>query len=382
MKDIFLLNNAIISPLGFTTSENLMALREERSGLEFQESTRFNAGGYYAGIIKDLKLKEAFAEIGNPSSYTKLEQMMILCVHQVLKNTPHLDVSTMGLIISTTKGNIDILSGNSKFPEDRIYLSKLGKVVAGFFGFPEPIVLSNACISGGLALVVAKRLINTGRFSQAIVVGGDLVSEFVVSGFQSFMALSENICRPFSIARNGINLGEAAAAVLVSGTPENEDENIALAGEGSANDANHISGPSRTGEGLFRSIDLAIKTAGINVADIGFLSAHGTGTIYNDEMEAIAFHRSGLENTPLNSLKAYYGHTLGAAALLESIITCQTLLKGELFTSLNYDESGVSKPLNIIREYRKTEMRYALKTASGFGGCNIALIFKKKRNGI
>src|SRR5690606_29498557 len=158
--------------------------------------------------------------------------------------------------ISTTKGNIDILQKNSGFPEERVYLSNLGNIIAGFFGFPQPIVVSNACISGGLALVVAKRMINSGRFSRAVVVGGDLVSEFVVSGFQSFMALSEGICRPFSKDRDGINLGEAAVAILVSDSPGKRRENITLAGEGSANDANHISGPSRTGEGLYQSIGL------------------------------------------------------------------------------------------------------------------------------
>jgi 3-oxoacyl-[acyl-carrier-protein] synthase I len=381
MKEIFLIDDAIISPLGFSTGENLEALREERSGLRFQENLRFKTGGYYAGKIDDRKLKTAFSEIGDVSSFTKLEKMMILAIHQILGNNPDIDVSTTGLIISTTKGNIDILKGNSEFPGDRVYLSNLAKIIAGFFGFPQPIVVSNACISGGLAMVVAKRMINAGRFSQAVVVGGDLVSDFVVSGFQSFMALSESTCRPFSKNRDGINLGEAAAAILVSISPGKGKKNITLAGEGSANDANHISGPSRTGEGLFKSIDLALRSAGLESEDIGYISAHGTGTLYNDEMEAIAIHRAGLEKIPLNSLKAYYGHTLGAAALLESIITVHSLMNDELYRSLNYQEHGISKPLNIITCHQDSEINYAMKISSGFGGCNLALIFKKSGYG-
>lgn len=382
MKDIFLIDDAIISPLGFTTSENLKSLREEQSGLHFQASSRFTSGGFYAGVIDDQNLREAFSKIGEPVSYTKLEQMMILSIHQVLQNNEDLDISTTGLIISTTKGNIDILQGNTEFPKDRIYLSKLAEVIAGFFGFQKPVVVSNACISGGLALVVAKRLINSGRFTHAIVVGGDRVSEFVLSGFQSFMALSVKTCRPFSGNRNGINLGEAAAAVLVSDAPGNPSDQISLIGEGSANDANHISGPSRTGEGLLRSIELALRTAGIAAQEIGYISAHGTGTVYNDEMETAAFHRAGLDQVPLNSLKAYYGHTLGASALLESIITSHSLLNSELFKSLNYEGPELSKHLNIIKEYGTNKMKYAMKTASGFGGCNIAMIFKKAGYGI
>lgn len=382
MKEIFLHDDAIISPLGFTTSENLKALREESSGLRFQKSPKFTSGGFYAGVIDDQKINDAFSELANPALFTRLEQMLILAISRILQNNEKIDIPTTGLVISTTKGNIEILQGNTGFPEDRKYLSKLATTVADFFGFNDPIVISNACISGGLALVVAKRLINSGRFKQAIVVGGDVVSDFVVSGFRSFMALSDGICKPFSHNRNGINLGEAAAAIYVSDTSNDLGEHISLAGEGTANDANHISGPSRTGEGLYRSIERALKTAGIAAEDLGYISAHGTGTLYNDEMEAIAFHRSGLELVPVNSFKAFYGHTLGASALLESIITSRSLLNNEVFKSLHYEGPGVSKPLNIIEEYGKKEMKYAMKTASGFGGCNIAMIFKKAGYGI
>lgn len=381
MKEIFLLDDSIISPLGFSASENLTALRKEQSGLSFQKNSKFQAGGFYAGLIDDHQLLEAFSEIGEPDSYTKLEKMLILSVNKVIQQNPDLEIAKTGLIISTTKGNIDILEGNSTFPDNRIYLSNLAKVVAEFFGFPEPIVISNACISGGLALVVAKRLILSGRFSQVIVAGGDIVSDFVVSGFQSFMALSENMCKPFSRDRNGINLGEASAAILVSNTPGKGKDRIILAGETSANDANHISGPSRTGEGLFLSIKGALKSGGITPEAVDYISAHGTGTKYNDEMEAIAFHRTGLNKVPVNSYKAYYGHTLGAAALLESIITIHSMINGELFKSLNYERNGLTKPLNIIKGYQKYKMKYAMKTASGFGGCNIAMIFKRVENG-
>lgn len=382
MKEIFLHDDCIISPLGFSTRENLVALRKECSGLRFHQDPGFRMGGFYAGIIENKKIEETFFVIGDPSSYTKLEQMMILAVHQVLQNNPEIDPAETGLIISTTKGNIEILRDNSDFPENRLNLSEMARVVAGFFGFPEPIVVSNACISGALALVVAKRFINSGRFSQAVVVGGDLISEFVVSGFRSFMALSDTTCRPFSKNRDGINLGEAAVAILVSDRPGNGNKNIVLAGEGSANDANHISGPSRTGEGLYRSIAGAFKSSSVEPKEVGYISAHGTGTLFNDEMESQAFHRAGLEEAHINSFKAYYGHTLGASALLESILTIHSLKEGHLFKSLNYDENGLSRPLNIVTDYREKKMESAMKTASGFGGCNIALIFKKSENGL
>ena len=378
MKKVYLLEDAIISPLGFSTEENLAAIKNERSGLIFHKNNRFPSGGFIAGIIENELLTEAFLKIGKPEKFTKLEQMMLLAVSRVLEKNPDLNLSKTAPIISTTKGNIDLLT-KSPFPENRVCLSELGNVIKDFFGFQlEPIVISNACISGGLALAVAKRFIAAGKFDQAIVVGGDLVSEFVLSGFHSFQAMSTEPCRPFSKNRKGISLGEAAVAVLL-GSKKPEDPNvISLIGEASANDANHISGPSRTGEGLYKSIQNALKEAQISAKEIDYLSAHGTATAYNDEMEAVAFNRSGLGNVPMNSFKGYYGHTLGASALLESILTKYSLLNNELYASLNFDEIGVSKPLNVIEVFEKKELRFAMKTASGFGGCNLALVFKKE----
>lgn len=378
---MYLLDDAIISPLGFSTSQNLESIRNNKSALKFHSNNRFSSGGFYAGIINQEKLDLNFSEIGRDEEYTNLEKMMLLAVYRVLEKNPQLDLTNTALIVSTTKGNIDLLKNNSKFPENRILLSELGKVIRNFFKFTkDPIVVSNACVSGALALAIARRLMNAGKFKQAIIVGGDLVSDFVVSGFQSFQALSENPCRPFSKTRDGINLGEAAAAILVSSEKKSEKHNIILAGAASANDANHISGPSRTGEGLYKSIQQALKEAGISSEEIQYVSTHGTATIFNDEMEAIAFHRAGLQKVPMNSYKGYYGHTLGASALIESVLTKHSLVNQELFKSANFDEHGTSKPLNIIKAHQKTDIKFAMKTASGFGGCNLALVLKLEGN--
>ena len=379
MKKLYLLEDAIISPMGFSTQENIKAIQEERSGLSLQHKPKITNAAFYAAIIDESQLNSAFASIGDIKEYTKLEKMMLLAVQQVLAKNPDLDLTTTVLIITTTKGNINLLKDPGIFSESRIKLSELAKTIGQFFGFTQDaIIISNACISGGLGLAVAKRLGSTEKIKNAIVLGGDLVSDFVVSGFNSFQALSSKPCKPFSKDRDGISLGEAAAAMLVSTVEPKTSENIALIGDATANDANHISGPSRTGEGLYQSIQKALKEASISASDIDFLSAHGTATIYNDEMESQAFHRSALQDTPLHSLKAYYGHSLGASALIESIVTKHAMLKNELYGSKNFGELGVSWPLNVVKEYRKKEIKYALKTASGFGGCNLALVFKKE----
>ena len=377
MSRNFLLNDTIISPLGFNTEENLRAIRNSESALKFHDNSRFFEQGYFAGIIEEDLINKEFEKIGKNSKHTRLEKMLILAIHQVIESSNSVNFEKTGLIISTTKGNIDQLEKDN-FPKDRVYLWQMAQVISDFFGFKsKPIIVSNACISGALAIRTANDLIEAGKFSNAIVAGGDLVSEFVLSGFQSFQAISEEPCRPFSKDRKGVSLGEAAAAVLVGPDNTMGKENIQYVDVVTANDANHISGPSRTGEGLYQSISRLLKRNKITPDEIGYLSAHGTATIYNDEMESIAFNRAGLENTPLNSLKAYYGHTLGTSALIESIICKHSLLNNELFASHNFTELGVSQELNIIRENENRNLELAMNTASGFGGCNLSMLLKK-----
>ena len=378
MSRNYLLNDSIISPLGFGTDENLRAIRNSESAIKFHDNSRFFENGYYAGLIETELIDEKFSVLGDPSAYTKLEKLLILAINQVIKQSSLKDLTATGLIISTTKGNIDLL-GKNKFPSDRIYLWKMANVVADFFDFQEkPIVVSNACISGALAIKTANDFISVDKFKNVIVAGGDLVSEFVLSGFNSFQAISPLPCRPFSNDRQGVSLGEAAAALLIGPANSGTKEKVEYIDTYTCNDANHISGPSRTGEGLYQSIFRLLKNNNIDSSEIDYLSAHGTATVYNDEMESIAFYRAGLESIPVNSFKGYYGHSLATSALIESILTKHSLLNNELIASHNFTESGVSKKLNIIRKTENKDLGLALKTASGFGGCNLAMLLKKE----
>jgi 3-oxoacyl-[acyl-carrier-protein] synthase-1 len=283
------------------------------------------------------------------------------------------------LILSTTKGNIGFLeAGQPGHP--RVALHSAATFLADRLGFKHHFMVSNACVSGVMSLIVAKRMLETARYDHALVAGGDVLTRFVTSGFQSLLALSPELCRPFDADRKGINLGEAAASILLTtrpgdfaGTPA-----IRILGGGLSNDANHISGPSRTGEELGYAIQDALEESGIGKDGIDFISAHGTATRYNDEMEANAFARLGLEGIPTNSLKAYFGHTLGAAGLVETAMSCESLLQGELIATLGFETLGVSQPINIIRETVPKVMNTCLKTASGFGGCNAAIILRRE----
>lgn len=374
-KEVYITDYNCVTPLGFDVSSNWNALLEGKSGVALHKIIE-NQESFYASMIDSEKLTEEFNKNFDYQDFTRLEKMFLLSLKPLIERHPISDETAF--ILSTTKGNISLLKNQTTLPEG-VFLSRLAQKIADFFGFKtKPIVVSNACVSGVMAIAVAKNMIQAGKYKDAFVIAGDEISEFVISGFNSFQAIGTEICKPYDKNRDGINIGEATAAVYITSKPnQNEKFSFKVLGDSAINDANHISGPSRTGDGLFASIKNAMTEAQVSAEQIDFISAHGTATIYNDEMEAIAFNRMELQHVPLNSLKAYYGHCLGASGLLESIISMESSLKNRLIPSKNFKETGTSQPLNIIKENQPAEIKYILKTASGFGGCNAAIVLEK-----
>ncbi|MEP7165072.1 MAG: beta-ketoacyl synthase N-terminal-like domain-containing protein [Ferruginibacter sp.] len=378
MKDVYISSDNILSPIGSTAAENFEQLSKLVSGIKKHENNPMSEQAFYASLFDDA---ETFMADKDDKSYTKFEKLLIASVSDALL---HSQVSAADkrtiLIISSTKGNISLLETGKADPflKKRIALHHSAKMVAEHFGFAnKPVVISNACISGLLAMITGMRLIRSGQYEHAVIAGADTISKFVLSGFQSFQAISPEPCKPFDEARKGINLGEAAATIILSSNKAFSNGMRIVSGSVS-NDANHISGPSRTGEELYQAIQKAMEDAGLSSKDIDLISAHGTATVYNDEMEAKAITLAGLETVPVNSLKGYYGHTLGAAGLIESIISIHSLKANLVLPTLGFKQMGVSMPLNISNTLQKIELKHCLKTASGFGGCNAAIIMSKQ----
>lgn len=375
-KEIYITDYNCVTPLGFDVSSNWNALLVGKSGVALHKIIE-NQEPFYASMIDSEKLNEEFNRFFDDNiDFTRLEKMFLLSLKPLVEK--HQISDETAFILSTTKGNVSLLKKRETLPEG-VFLSNLAQKIADFFGFKtKPIIVSNACVSGVMAIAVAKNMIQAGKYKDAFVVAGDEISEFVISGFNSFQAIGTEICKPYDKNRDGINIGEATAAIYItSESNQNEKFSFKVLGDSAINDANHISGPSRTGDGLFSSIKNAMTEANVSVNQIDFISAHGTATIYNDEMEAIAFNRMELQNVHLNSLKAYYGHCLGASGLLESIISMESALHSTFIPSKNFEETGTSQPLNIIKANQPAEIKYILKTASGFGGCNAAIVLEK-----
>lgn len=354
----YIIADNIISPLGETSEENYLSVKAGRSGIRAYEPGTCNIPeGFYASLLfedfETLALRSAQKAIGN----ARLE----------------LKGKRTAFILSSTKGNI----------EENISLADSAQRIASQLGIDaQPIVVCNACISGLSALILGNRLIDSGLYDAAIVCGCDTPRQFILSGFQSLKALSPEPCRPFDMERMGLNLGEAAATLILSKNPI--QGNSWRMGDGFIrNDAFHISTPSKTADGLYLSLQRTLESFTKEISStckqidmkehLAFINAHGTATLFNDQMESVAIGRAGLSDLPANAYKSFWGHTMGAAGILETIISMKAIDDDTILGTRGFSELGVSGKMNICAENRPTDKKGFIKMLSGFGGCNATI---------
>lgn len=354
----YIIADNIISPLGETSEENYLSVKAGRSGIRAYEPGTCNIPeGFYASLLfedfETLALRSAQKAIANAQLELKGKRT--------------------AFILSSTKGNI----------EENISLADSAQRIASQLGIDaKPIVVCNACISGLSALILGNRLIDSGLYDAAIVCGCDTPRQFILSGFQSLKALSPESCRPFDMERMGLNLGEAAATLILSKNPI--QGNSWRMGDGFIrNDAFHISTPSKTADGLYLSLQRTLESFTKEISStckqidlkehLAFINAHGTATLFNDQMESVAIGRAGLSDLPANAYKSFWGHTMGAAGILETIISMKAIDDDTILGTRGFSELGVSGKMNICAENRPTDKKGFIKMLSGFGGCNATI---------
>lgn len=362
----------VVSPLANTASENFAEIQQGKTAIKLATSIPNYNKELSAALFSEsqtLSFKKDFQ--------SKIEAISVAAINDSLSRINSKQLGKTLVILSTTKGDIDQLTCDQYKNARPTVLCE--KIISSLDIEAESRVISMACISGLSAIIYAHDLLQAGRFDSVIVIGVDVVSKFTASGFDSFFALSKEYCKPYDANRKGLNLGEAASSVILSKNKELfQEESMIFSGGASSNDANHISGPSRTGEGLVRAIEKSLVLSHTKREDIDFISSHGTATQYNDDMESIAFTRCQLEAIPTSSFKGFYGHTLGAAGVLEIALCIQSMKNNVLIKNHGMEEFGCVKHINVLTSNSEKECNTVLKTASGFGGCNAAAIIKKE----
>ena len=349
---IYRIADNILSPLGVTTEQNYQAVMSGRSALE------------------------CYGDRSQLDGLTRFESLVVRSVRQALESVSF-DIAgkNVAFILSTTKANVEYL-GREDVDRAILYPGESAQRIAEVLGLTTvPIVVCNACVSGLSAIILATRLLEARQYDYAIVCGADVLGPFVVSGFQSLKAVSPVPCKPFDIDRQGLNLGEAAATIVL-GT---ESGGWTIQAGAVRNDAYDITAPSRNGEGAFRALQAVLQ--GADTDELALLNAHGVASMFMDQMESVAIQRAGLTGIPVNSLKGYFGHTLGAAGVLETILTMRSLEAGTIIGTKGFEELGVSGQIQVSAHQRATDKRSFIKMLSGFGGCNAALLVSDHGDG-
>lgn len=387
----YVIADHIISPLGETSEENYLSVRTGKSMLHTYESgSKGVQNAFCASLLSDSSMSRLSSlldrEDGTEVSMGHFERLALVSARKAIHDSK-IDLAKYRVIfvLSTTKGNVENLGVK---PDEENYLGLIAQRVAAVLGIhTKPIVVCNACISGLSALILASRLLDAGTYDCAVVCGADSPGKFVISGFQSLKALSIAPCRPFDMERCGLNLGEAAATMVLcsSAVIRAEEKNdvkdgvsflprhVWQIGKGVVkNDAFHISAPSKTSEGLYACLQETLR--GVSKEQVGFVNAHGTATLFNDQMESIAIQRAGLAEIPMNALKGYFGHTLGAAGILETILCMKAADEHIIIGTRGFEELGVSGHVNISAEHREVNKVAFVKMLSGFGGCNATML--------
>ena len=331
---VYRIADNITSPLGMTSAQNFQAVKAGRTALASHEGL-WDIPEPFTAAILPKELNDQIARKG----LTRFESMVIASASEALAKT-EFEISSprVVFILSTTKANVELL-GTPMATSAMMHPGESAKRIAKHLGIEtEPIVVCNACVSGLSALILAERLLTQKFYDYAIVTGADVLSRFVISGFQSFKSMDANPCRPYDIERLGMNLGEAAATMILAGEPTGQQDGWTLLQGTIRNDAHHISTPSNKGEGAYRAMVPLLQQ--VNKDELALVNAHGTATMFMDQMEAVALDRAGLSDIPVNSYKGL----------------------------------GVSVPIQVSAEAKPTDKRTFLKLISGFGGSNAALL--------
>lgn len=266
------------------------------------------------------------------------------------------------------------------FPDDYHYqqqeLGNLGEFIADYLHVTGPVyTISTACSSSGRIFISAKRLLKSGLVDAVLVGGADSLCKLTLNGFHALEALSTTRCNPFSSNRDGINIGEAGAFMLLS--KKNTHNNIALLGVGDSSDAHHISAPHPEGKGAIEAMHKALDDAQLTTTAIGYINAHGTATPLNDAMESKAIYKLFQDTVPVSSTKPFTGHTLGAASILEASICC-LILQEKLDLPMHINDGHLDTnlaPIALVKNKISLQKNALLNNSFAFGGNNVSLIF-------
>lgn len=387
----------IISSIGNNIEENFISLTTGKHGISDIEmfETRY-AGSIKTGEIKlsneELVQKLQLAEDNN---ITRTALLGMVAAKEAVESAGISDINQYktGLISSTSVGGMDITEKffytYEDFPEKQKYIDahdagNSSLAIAEALGLKGMVsTISTACSSAANAIMMGAKLIKNGVLDRVIVGGTDSLSKFTLNGFNTLMILTDSYNTPFDNDRKGLNLGEAAAFIVLESDEivkkENKKVLAYLSGYGNANDAHHQTASSENGQGAYLAMEKALKVSGLDKENIDYINVHGTATPNNDLSEGIAMIRIFGENKvpEFSSTKAFTGHTLAAAAGIEAVYSILAMQNNIIFPNLNFKTKMEEFDLTPVTELKEKNINHVLSNSFGFGGNCSTLIFSR-----
>lgn len=365
----------------------------QRLALGFSPDMCRESGWLNDGVSLVGKVKSQLPEIESSFAYrNSRNNRLALSALLQIKSQIALAISQYGadrvavIVGTSTSGIADgetalaVKQQTGAFPDNYHYrqqeLGDLGEFIADYFQISGPVyTISTACSSSGRVFLSAKRLLKAGMVDAVLVGGADSLCQLTLNGFHGLEALSDELCNPFSENRKGINIGEAAAFMLLS--LRKNSTGVALLGAGDSSDAYHISAPHPEGKGAIAAMQKALNDAQLCPSQIGYINAHGTATKLNDLIEAKAIYALFGDTVPVSSTKPLTGHTLGTASILEACI-CFLLLEQKLDLPVQINDGHYDPalpPIGFVKGKQTLQKAAVLSNSFAFGGNNISLIF-------
>ncbi|MGV8813715.1 MAG: beta-ketoacyl-[acyl-carrier-protein] synthase family protein [Gelidibacter sp.] len=386
----------IISAIGHSIEDNRASLLASKSGV----GTLKHIQTKHSELIKVGEVSFSNSELtkqlhlDQDHNYTRTGLLGLFATKAALKNSNITTISEYrtGIISATTVGGMDMTElylkqfATNADVQKYIQTHHAGistQKIADALGITEfATTISTACSSAANAIMLGARLIKAGKLDRVVVGGTDALSKFTINGFKTLMIQSDALCAPFDADRKGLNLGEAAAYLVLESDAvvqkEKKEVFAYLSGYGNANDAFHQTASSENGEGAFLAMQKALKMAELNPGQIDYINAHGTATPNNDFSESIAIQRVFGENVPhFSSTKSFTGHTLAAAGAVEAVFSVLALQEQTVFPNLNFKTVMPETGLKPVTSVVKKELQHVLSNSFGFGGNCSTLIFSK-----
>lgn len=387
----------IITALGIGKKENLSGIIKGQNTIK--EITSFDVSGYRGktgGEIPEFNFSRKLKRLKS-SRLDRATKLLLTAIDEALDeagiaNSLSPDTS---LILGTTLGGMlsgmayhkEIIHGKKARPSLLLdYLAHYQAIhIAKEYGLNSAaLTISNACASGTNAIGIAYNEICRGNIDTAIAGGYDTMCEFTFAGFNSLQAVTQALCRPFDKNRDGLALGEGAGILLLEemshALSRNADIIAEIIGYGESSDAFHMTAPEPNGNGASLALSRALNSAGISAGDVDYINAHGTGTLYNDAMEARAIQKvfgSASKNIPVSSVKSMIGHLLGGAGTVEAVAAIMAMNEGILPPNINYKTPDPECCLNIVdKSGQKASIKRVVSNSFGFGGANAVIVLQ------